>query len=44
MALFIDDKQNNLDQAKKYGIEGYVFDSFENLLQDWKKIQHLFQW
>jgi FMN phosphatase YigB (HAD superfamily) len=38
MSLFIDDKQDNLDQAKKYGISGYLFTSFEVLLQDWNTI------
>jgi FMN phosphatase YigB (HAD superfamily) len=38
MSLFIDDKQNNLNQAKKYGIPGYLFTSFDVLLQDWNTI------
>lgn len=36
--LFIDDKQSNIEQAEKYGIKGYVFTSFDNLVRDREKI------
>jgi FMN phosphatase YigB (HAD superfamily) len=39
MSLFIDDKQSNLEQAQKYGIEGYLFTSLTNLTQDWEALR-----
>jgi len=34
MTLFIDDRRDNIEQVGKYGIEGYLFTSFDNLVHN----------